>query len=161
LAAKLSITPENFSSLAAYHADTRSVLKWDLVFTLPAWLKVWWESFGTEAELYLKAVQDGDQVIGIAPLQLRNGTASIIGSLNVCDYQDFIVAPGREKEFYAAVLDDLQQKGIHSLYLEPVRPDSSIISHLIPLAQKRRYGVECQPADLSMDMALPPTWEEY
>ena len=157
----LTITQETFDSLKAYYADPDSTLNWNLVFTLPAWLKVWWQNFGAGAELYLRAVKQKDNIIGIAPLQIRNGTASIIGNVDVCDYQDFILAPGMEKAFFTTILDDLRQKGIRNLHLETIRADSTIVTHLMPLAQERQYEVDYHQSDVSWDIGLPPSWDEY
>lgn len=157
----LTISQEGFESLAAYWSDANSNLRWDLVFTLPAWLEVWWQNFGYGAELYLRAVRRRDKIIGISPLQIRDGRASIVGSIDVCDYQDFITTPDMEMIFFNAVLDDLRQKGIKSLDMEPVRPDSSVFTHLMPIAQERHYQISYHQVDVSLDMNLPHSWDEY
>ena len=157
----LTITQEDFASLSAFHSASHIKLDWNLVFTLPEWLKVWWQNFGSGAELYIRAVKYQGEVIGISPLQIRDGTASIIGSVNVCDYQDFIIAPGRENDFFKAILDDLIQKGIRNVNLETIRPDSKIVTHLVPLAQARGYKIDYRQVDVSADLDLPSGWEEY
>lgn len=157
----LTVTSEDFDSIAKYYTAPDARLNWNLVFTIPSWLRVWWENFGAGAELYLRAIRQQDRVIGIAPLQTRNGTASIIGSINVCDYQDFIVSAGWEKDFYKAMLHDLRQKGVHSLDLEPVRPDSTIATYLIPIARELKFRVNNRQTDISLDMDLPQNWNEY
>jgi CelD/BcsL family acetyltransferase involved in cellulose biosynthesis len=155
------VAKENLDSLSAFHSNNNSSLNWNLVFTLPAWLKVWWQNFGSGAELYLKSFRQGEELVGIAPLQIRNGTASIIGSVDVCDYQDFILAPGMETDFYNALLENLREKGVERLHLEIIRPDSTVVTHLIPLAQERQYPVDYHQVDVSSDIVLPPSWEEY
>ncbi len=157
----LTVSEESFESLANYYADPDSNLKWDLVFTLPAWLQVWWQNFGSGAELYLRSVKQNEKILGIAPLQIRNNRASICGSVNVCDYQDFITVEGLETDFFNAVMDDLIRKGVESLDLETIRPDSAITEYLMPLAQKRQYTVDYQQVDVSLDMSLPQDWETY
>jgi CelD/BcsL family acetyltransferase involved in cellulose biosynthesis len=157
----LTVTQEDFTSLEAFHSDPHSVLRWELVFTLPAWLKTWWQNFGAGAELYLRAVRKGDKVIGIAPLQIRDGKACIIGSANVCDYQDFITSPGSERDFFAAILADLKQHDIKTLELESLRPDSCSVAHLVPLAQECNYKIDFKQSDVSLDIDLPHSWEEY
>ena len=62
------ITQESFASLASCWADPSHHLRWNSIFVLPAWLKVWWQEFGAGAELYLSAVRHGEKIIGIAPL---------------------------------------------------------------------------------------------
>ena len=158
----LSTTPETFDSIATYYADSALDLKWDLIFTLPAWLRVWWQAFGSGADLYLRGVrQGGEHHRGIAPLQIRNGVASIIGSVDVCDYQDFMVVPGKEQEFFTVVLDDLASQGIKHLELEPLRPESAVLTHLLPIARERKYSVNCEKKAASLEVGLPPTYDEY
>ena len=92
------------------------------------------------------------RTIGLAPLQVRDQTASIVGSVNVCDYQDFVVIPGEEKDFFNAVLDDLRQKGVQKL-VETMR-QTTIVRHLMPLAQERQYSIDYHQSDASSDMDL-------
>jgi CelD/BcsL family acetyltransferase involved in cellulose biosynthesis len=158
---EITIAPENFDSLASLHSLPDSGLNWNLVFTLPAWLKVWWQHFGNGAQAYIRSVKEGQMIIGLAPLQIRQGEASIIGSVNVCDYQDCVVVPGKEMLFYSVLLDDLLRQGAGGLHLETIRPDSSIALHLLPLALERQYPVEYKQVDVSADMPLAASWEDY
>jgi len=124
-------------------------------------LKVWWQEFGAGAELHLDAIRQEKEVIGIAPLLVREGRASLIGSADVCDYLDFVIAPGREKDFFNLLLDDLRQKGVNHLDLRPLRPDSTVLTNLASIAQNRGHEVLCHPEDVSLELDLPSTWEEY
>jgi len=124
-------------------------------------LEVWWREFQPETELYLAAVRQQSDIIGIAPLQVKKEKASFIGSADVCDYMDFVVAPGREDDFFDALLDDLRQRGINYLDLGSLRPDSTVVTNLVGVAQNRGYEVSCHPADVSVELDLPPTWDEY
>jgi len=156
-----TVTEESFDSLKSYWTDDRHNLKWDTLFVLPSWLEVWWQIFGSDFQLYLRAVRQRKKIIGIAPLLVKEKTASIIGSVDVCDYLDFIVTPGMEKEFFNILLDDLGQKGISQLDLKPVRPDSTVLTNLVALAKQRQYEVLCQEAGVSGELDLPSTWDEY
>jgi len=156
-----TITQESFDSLASYWVNSSYSLRWNSVFVLPAWLKVWWQEFGAETEPYLGAVRQSEKIIGIAPLLVREGRASIIGSADVCDYLDFIVAPGMERDFFNVLLDDLSGKGINYLDLRPLRPDSTVLTNLVDIARNRKYEVLCHPEDVSLELDLPSTWDEY
>ncbi len=156
-----TITQESFDSLASYWANPSHSLRWNSPFSLPAWLKAWWQELGIGAELYLGTVRQGDGVIGIAPLLVREGRASLIGSADVCDHLDFVVAPGRERDFFNVLLDDLREKGINQLDLRPLRPDSTVLTHLVTIAQNRGYEALCHPEDVSSELNLPSTWDEY
>ncbi len=156
-----TVTQESFDSLASCWDDPSQRLRWNSICILPAWLKTWWQEFGSGNELFLSAVRQGEKIIGIAPLLVKEGKASIIGSDDLCDYHDFIIAPEREKDFFGVLLDDLKQKGVGHLDLGPVRPDSTVLTHLAGIAQNRGYEVLYHPEDVSVELDLPATWEEY
>lgn len=156
-----TITQESFDSLASCWANPSHSLRWNSLFVLPVWLKVWWQEFGAGAELHLGAIRQEEEVIGVAPLLVREGKTSLIGSADVCDYLDFIVAPGRERDFFSVLLDDLREKGINQLDLSPLRPDSTVLTYLVSIAQNRGYEVLCHPEDVSLELDLPSTWDEY
>jgi len=111
--------------------------------------------------LYLRTIRQGKQAIGFAPLQVTKESASFIGSADVCDYLDFVISPGREQDFFEALLDDLIGKGIKQLDLRPLRPDSTVLTQLVSIAWNRGYDVTLQPEDVSLELNLPPTWNEY
>jgi CelD/BcsL family acetyltransferase involved in cellulose biosynthesis len=92
---------------------------------------------------------------------LKEEGACFIGSADVCDSLDFVIAPGSEHDFFNILLDDLRQKGISRLTLRPLRPDSTVLTHLVNISEERRYKVSCKVEDVSLELELPPTWEEY
>ncbi len=155
------LTVESLDNVASSWNELRHCLKWNSLFVLPAWLKVWWQEFGAGADLYLSALRERETVVGIAPLLVNEETASFIGSADICDYLDFIITPGREQDFFNVLLDDLREKGINKLDMSPLRPDSTVLTHLVSIAQKRGYEVLCHPEDVSLELDLPSTWEEY
>lgn len=156
-----TVTEESFASLNSYWSDSKHNLNWGSVFVFPGWLQVWWQVFGSGAKLYLRAVWQGKKIIGIAPLMVKERTASIIGSADVCDYLDFVVAPRMEREFFSSLLDDLRQRGINHLNLKPLRYDSTVLTELLSMAKDRKYDIRCQLEDASLELELPSTWDEY
>jgi len=156
-----TVTEESFAGLNSYWTDSRYNLNWGSIFVFPGWSQVWWQVFGSGAELYLRAVRQREKIIGIASLLIRERTASIIGSADVCDYLDFVVAPGMERDFFSVLLDDLRQKGINHLDLRPLRPDSTVLTDLVALARQRKYEVLCHEEGVSVELDLPSTWDEY
>ena len=111
--------------------------------------------------MHLAAVRQADDIIGIAPLMLNNDEASFMGDTNVCDYQDFILVPGKSDEFFNTLLDDLKQAGIKQLNLEAVRPDSTVQTALIHVAETKGYQLSCKKLDLSYEMELPDSWDDH
>ncbi len=90
-----------------------------------------------------------------------NETASLMGSPDVCDYLDFVIAPGEESDFFGLLLDDMRKKGINKLDLRPLHRDSTVLKHLPTIARKRGYGVDCSTEDVCLELDLPTTWDEY
>lgn len=156
-----TVTQETFASLTSFRADPSHHLNWNSIFILPAWLKVWWQEFRPRAELYLGAVRQGEKIIGIAPLMVEESKVSLLGSIDVCDYLDFVVAPGMERDFFSVLVNDLKQRGITHLDLKSLRADSTVLTSLVGLARDQGYEVLCQPEDVSLELDLPSTWEEY
>ncbi len=138
-----------------------SHLRGDNIFVLPNWLELWWRMFGASADLLLWVVRQGDTVIGIAPLKVEGGRASFIGDSDLCDYLDFVITPGKELDFFNVLLDHLKDEGINHLDLEPLRPDSTVITSLVDIANDRGYTVSCNPVDVSLELNLPDTWDKY
>ena len=153
--------PQSLDSLESSWTDLRHKLNWDSVFVLPRWLNVWWQVFGEGSELYLFEVRENKNIIGIAPLMVKEGKASFIGSPDVCDYMDFIVAPGKALPFFTAILDKLQKDGINELALESLRHDSTAMACLVDLAKDKGYQVICTRENVSLDLELPSTWDDY
>lgn len=136
-------------------------LRWDHVFVLPCWLEAWWRELGSGSDLYLCVVREEEMVIGIAPLLLKDGRASFIGSQDICDYLDFVVTPGREQDFFDILFDNLSQRGVRRLDLNCLRTDSAALASLVATARDRGYEVTYGPEDVSLEIDLPATWEEY
>src|SRR4030042_771980 len=107
-----SVIEDNLDSLKSYRTNSRQKLDWPAVFVLPEWMQVWWQVFGAGAEIRIRTVREGEKVIGIAPLMVKDGAALLIGDTDVCDYLDFVVTPGQEKEFFNLILDELKQNDI-------------------------------------------------
>jgi CelD/BcsL family acetyltransferase involved in cellulose biosynthesis len=152
---------ESFENLFTYWRNPHCTLSWDCFFVLPPWLKVWWSIFGSTSEMHLCAVRHADDLIGIAPFLLKDQSLSFVGDTDVCDYQDFIVAPGRGHDFFRVLLEDLSAKGITELDLKAVRSDSLTMLELADTARQQGYEVSCSKLDVSFEMELPATWDEY
>jgi CelD/BcsL family acetyltransferase involved in cellulose biosynthesis len=156
-----TVTEESLDSLSSYWIGAEYNLNWTSVFVSPVWLQTWWQVFGSGADSFLRAVWQEDQIIGIAPCLVKEKKLSFMGSPDVCDYLDFIVAPDRESDFFNAWLDDLKEEGINQLDLKPVREDATVLTELAANARNRGYDVLCTPEDVSLEMDLPSTWDEY
>jgi len=156
-----AVSPESFESLAACWSDPASRLHWPNIFVLPAWLSAWWRVFGAGVEPWLSSVRSGRDLIGLAPLQVQGDEASFVGGQDVCDYLDFVVRPGREVEFFDLLLDHLRAEGVARLDLGPLRPESTVLCHLVGLARERGWPVSLEPEGTTLELDLPGTWDQY
>ena len=161
LSADFAVTEETFDSIASYWLDSRHALNWGCLFVLPAWLKVWWGEFGLARAPYLWSVWHKDELIGIAPLMIEAETARLMGDPDVCDCLDVIVAPGRETEFFAVLLQHLRQQGVARLDLDSLRTDSMTFNHLTAAAKRLNYAVHSELQDVSMELELPASWDDF
>lgn len=148
-------TQENPGSLIPLNG-----LNWNSVYVLPVWQRVWWQFFG-QGNLNLSTVRKDSRIIGIAPLIKNHDSVSLLGSVDVCDYLDFVVATGAEDEFFNILLGRLSQQGITQLDLKPLRPESTVLTHLVGLALRRGLSVTTEQIDVSLEVDLPHTWNDY
>ena len=155
------VTWESVESLSAHWLDKGSSLEWHCLFVLPPWLGAWWTAFGDGRSQCLLGVRQGDELIGIAPLLVKGKEASFVGDSDVCDYLDFIVAPGREPEFFRVLIEALRQQGIRYMDLGPVRADSTVMKEFVPVAEGLECELTLEREDVSYELALPATWEAY
>jgi CelD/BcsL family acetyltransferase involved in cellulose biosynthesis len=158
---KYAVTRENFDSLSSFRHDSRHSLEWECLFVLPEWLKVWWATFGSSSGLSILSVRQGEEVLGLAPLQVKGDSASFIGSTDICDHFDFIITPGKERLFFDALLDHLGQQSLKYLEFGLLRPDSTVLASLVTVAENRGCEVSTSSADISLELELPATWENY
>ena len=155
------ITEESFDWFVTCWQDNDYGLNWDNFFVLPPWLRVWQQVFAPEARSFFLAGWQEGRVIGVAPLMLEGHTASIIGSPDVCDYADFIVAPGKGTDLCVALIDELKQRKVEVLNLESVRPDSVVMTSMQQAAKQRGCNISCTEDEITLERDLPATWEEY
>ena len=156
-----TVTEEDFDWFADCWRNRRHDLAWDTFFVLPPWLQVWREAFAPDDRASFFVVRQDDAVIGVAPLLIRDGIASVIGSPDVCDYADVVVAAGQEAAFCRALLEHLKGNGVTGLDLRSLRPDSVALSWLAKIAEQEGCRVTCEDDDISLERDLPETWEEY
>jgi CelD/BcsL family acetyltransferase involved in cellulose biosynthesis len=158
---KYTVEDESFDSLVALWRDPGNGLRWECLFVIPIWLEPWWSVFGAEWTRHICSVREGGDLLGIAPLMLRDQTAYLIGDSDVSDYLDFIVVPGREREFFTTLLAHLQHQAISRMHLKGQRPGSTVERHLLPLLECEGYPFSWEQEDVTFELDLPATWEEF
>jgi CelD/BcsL family acetyltransferase involved in cellulose biosynthesis len=156
-----TVTEETFDSISSVWLDSQHRLQWECLFVLPIWINTWWETFGTGLDPYLCAVRHEDELIGIAPFMIKGKKARLIGDTDVCDYLDVVVAPKKGRAFFEVLVTHLRQQGITQLDLGALRADSAVFNDISAVAQNLNCNVSCEPEDVTMELELPPTWDEF
>lgn len=156
-----TVVVESFDTIDAYVDHPGDIKEGQHVFLLPRWIKAWRQAFKPDDELCVCSIRRNEELIGIAPLSISGATASFVGDPEVCDYFDFALKPGHEEQFYRALLDDLSGRGVTELLLRCLRPESTVLSHLVKAAEDRNGECSLEPDGVSLEMDLPGGWSEY
>ncbi|MSQ12619.1 MAG: GNAT family N-acetyltransferase [Dehalococcoidia bacterium] len=156
------VTPTWDRLLASCDANT--------LFLTPLWQKTWWETLGSggpsangkpHAELMLLSLRDGEQPVGVAPMQRMGDTVSFLGDTDVFDYHDFIIRNGCEDAFFTSLCAYLDQQPWRKLYLPSVPEGSPTIEHIRRQAERLSWQCTVEQEDVSPGLALPSTWDGY
>ena len=131
------------------------------VYLTPEWQETWWSSFGQDKEMSGFYIQGVSGAIGIASLSKQQDTISLLGNSETFDYNDFIIAPGYEKEFFETVLDHLESEDFNRLELYSLRESSPTLFYLPQLARDRGYTVDISEEDVVPGLELPQEWDLY
>lgn len=134
--------------------------------------RTWWTRLGggewENADLHIiTAVEDG-QLIGIAPLFTaeKEGKKEIhfVGSLEISDYLDFIVAPERSETFIRGVLDlinEEQGQFPQEIVLFNIPKTSPTLSALTSISAESDWQVDIEQAYHTPAIALADDWDVY
>ena len=136
------------------------------VFSAPWWISAWHRVFVDGEAARIIEVRDACDLVGIAPLIRAGDRLLLAGDPDLFDYQDFILAKGRELELTGALLDFLEDRRFgqapwRSLELPSTRVDSPTNEALTAAAQTRGLTVDRHQAGVAPVVDLPGSWEEY
>jgi len=140
----------------------------DAIFLTLEYQRTWWHHLG-EGELFILAVRDDGELVGIAPLFATNDprgqrVLATVGCVEVSDYLDLIVAQGWEKPVYYALVNHLANLSASTwdvLHLCNTHQDSPTLTVLPVLAEARGWAFSTARHDVCPIVKLPGTWEEY
>jgi len=156
-----------FDALAGEWNDLLHLSPADTIFLTLEYQRTWWRHLG-EGELLILAVRDDGELVGIAPLfavvnPQGQRVLATVGCVEVSDYLDLIVARGREKQVYGALVDYLAEGGVEwdALDLCNVHQDSPTLALLPALAEAQGWIISMARDDVCPIVQLPGTWEEY
>ena len=156
-----AVTEETFASLFSHWRRPERAMLWGCLFVLPAWLQTWWNAFGAGTSPYLCSVKQTDELLGVAALLLQGDRARLMGDKEVCDYLDFVVAPGRGEDFFRVLIAHLRDRGISFLDLGPVRGDSTVMTDLVRVARELDCEISASREEVTLELELPETWDAF
>lgn len=131
------------------------------VFQSPAWLRTWWEEFGSGRELVLLAAREEQRLVGIVPLMREGRRLSFAGDTEVCDYMDFPCTGSREAELLAALFRSLGEEPWDELALWALREDSPTMAALPAVCAEAGLTITTETEDVCPRIALPADFEEH
>jgi len=158
---EFSVKKEAFDRFDFYWSNHRDRLRWNCLFTFPAFIRPWSLVFNSGSLPSIYSVWQGDELIGIAPIIIKNEKATFIGDPEVFDFMDLIISGGNCQEFLSALLAYLRTEGVQYLELNSVRADSLVSTEVMPTAEVLGYFISSENADISYEMRLNGQWESY
>lgn len=141
--------------------DGNTHLEWNCLFILPFWLDTVCRCLGAPGTTAILTVSEGPDLIGIAPLALKDETGYFLGNPEVCDYQDIVCAPGKAEKVMQAIVDHLAGMHISSLDLRTLRPNAAVLEALQAMADQGRVMMQKMDDDVTYEMALPDSWDNF
>lgn len=157
-----SITPiTSFPEAAAQWTELLAQCPANTLFLLPQWQEVWWDAFRGGREMAGFVLNDADGIAAIASLSRVGPDYSLMGNPETFDYNDFIIRPGWEANFFAALLERLEKEKGQTLELPSLRESSPTLEQLPDLARRRGWTVEIAEEDVTPGLELPADWEQY
>ena len=125
------------------------------------WQRVWTQEVGGGTAPQFLKVADEDQTLGMASLRRDGDTLTFVGDEDLCDYNDFLILPGRERQFFDALLDYLEPMEWDALRLFSLAEESPTLTLLPEVASSRGWSVEIVQQEVCPGRQLPADWEEY
>ncbi len=157
----LQIHDEPFERLRGEWDGLVGQLAHAIPFVTPAWQRVWLDHFQGDHEVRILTAREGERLIGVAPLLVKDGCAEFVGNYSICDYMDVVVTPGFERGFFDDLLAHLATAGVTTLDLRGLREGSASLAPLCDAATAGGWRVQREDEALSPAVDLSPTWEEF
>lgn len=157
----MSVKKEAFDRFDFYWSNHRDRLRWNCIFTFPSFIRPWSLVFNSGSLPSIYSVWQGDELIGIAPIIIKNEKATFIGDPEVFDFMDFIISPGKCQAFAIALLEYLKTEGVQYLELNSVRADSLVYTEVMSAAEVLGYSTAAENGEVSYEIELPSQWESY
>ena len=158
----MSTTPlTSFKEIQPEWENLLSVSPVNSLFLTPQWQEVWWDTFGDGSGMAGFYIRTPEGVAAIASLARNGDTLSFVGNQDTFDYNDFMVSPGFEDDFYHFLLHSLKKQSFAAMELYSLIESSPTLTYLPEAARKHGFQVEVEQEDVTSGIYLPQTWEDY
>ena len=158
----VATTPLNsFDQIRGEWLDLLEECPVNTFYLMPQWQEIWWEAFRERREMAGFYLQRPEGVTAIASLARQGDDLSFVGNTETFDYNDFMIRPGWEDDFFAALMNWLDQEDFKALELPSLIEDSPTLEYLPDLARQRGYSVEVSEEDVTPGLELPDNWDAY
>lgn len=160
--------PSAFDTLAQQWNQLTALSSTNTPFLTRQWQKIWWSYKSDDRSLRIITVRDeSGKPCGIAPLysEKKNGAEKLmlLGSTDLCDYLDFIVAKDEEEHFYHTLLSYLVTTSTKqtTLCLNSVQQYSPTLAFFKEIAHHKGYVLDIEVEDTAPSLNLPGNFEVY
>jgi CelD/BcsL family acetyltransferase involved in cellulose biosynthesis len=147
--------------LRDHFRESSGFLDWSSPFLLPGWIEAWCDAFPLEDRPWVVSARQDGRLTGVAALLQQGDALRLAGDPRVCDHMDIVCDPQRAEGFCAGLLQQIGGAGIRILETGPVRPDSAVMTRLVPEARRRGFTVGVAPDETVYSLDLPDSWEGY
>lgn len=130
-------------------------------YLMPQWQEIWWEAFRDRQEMAGFYLQRPEGVAAIASLARKGSNLSFVGNTETFDYNDFMIRPGWEVDFFGVLMGWLEREDFKVLKLPSLIESSPTLEYLPVLARQRGYSVEISEEDVTPGLELPESWDDY
>ena len=132
------------------------------------WQKLWWNCWKQNRHLRIITVgRENGRLCGIAPLCEEKGNDTrelmLLGSSDLCDYLDCIIATGEEEDLYRTLFSYLASSSPESIMLSfnSLKAHSPTISFFKTASGKDSYSLDLYREDTAPSLDLPSDFELY
>ncbi len=158
----VSVTVTKVEQIAEGWEDLLPSCWTNTVFLTPWWQTTWLDHFGDRSTSRIIAAFNGDgALVGIAPMNVADGSVTFLGDTDLFDYRDFLVRKGGEDAFYPAVFDEIGAWEWDAFSLESVPEGSPTIRFATTAAKNKGWRVMVEEEDKAPFKNLPGSWDEY
>ena len=136
-------------------------------FLTPLWIEIWLKHFGKslEAKVILVRAPEG-ALLAVGAFSTSTGEGgkqglTLLGSTDVCDYRDLVIAKGWEEKTFGALGRFFGEGPWGYLEFSGASEFSPTAQFLPPLMQSFGFRVVQEVEEVALYLNLPPTWEMF